>query len=297
MTPPLTRPPSWEVPAVVLGVVAVAAALPLARRDDGLGTAAIVVVNAAAIGLAALLIQGAVRTPTQRLIARGLLGVLIQAALVGTLLLVPAGLLPGGTWRWRRAWIFLGGYAASMAALVIALGMAAPASLEVRLRRVPAETRPRADRVVTALLYVTLLGWIAALPADVFAWRLLPGPGTVVSAMGGLLALLGLAVVGLTMAQNAFAAPVVADQTDRGQTVVDTGLYAVVRHPLYLGIIPYLVGTALWLESTAGAVAAILPVLVLVARIAVEERMLRATLPGYVEYTRRVRYRLVPYVW
>jgi protein-S-isoprenylcysteine O-methyltransferase Ste14 len=74
-------------------------------------------------------------------------------------------------------------------------------------------------------------------------------------------------------------------------------VYAVVRHPMYAGIFIYNVGMALWLESYAGAIAAVVPMSLLAVRILFEERFLRERLDGYREYMGRVRYRLVPFVW
>ena len=103
--------------------------------------------------------------------------------------------------------------------------------------------------------------------------------------------------VGLVLFQNAFATPIVKDQSDRGQVLIDSGLYGVVRHPFYLGILLFFLGLALWLESYASAAALLLPLATLIARITVEEKTLREMLEGYEEYTKRVRFRLVPFVW
>jgi protein-S-isoprenylcysteine O-methyltransferase Ste14 len=90
---------------------------------------------------------------------------------------------------------------------------------------------------------------------------------------------------------------VVKHQAEREHRVVDTGVYAVVRHPMYAGIFIFNVGMALWLESYAGAIAALVPMALLASRIVFEERFLRERLNGYGAYTERVRYRLVPFVW
>jgi protein-S-isoprenylcysteine O-methyltransferase Ste14 len=99
------------------------------------------------------------------------------------------------------------------------------------------------------------------------------------------------------MLDNPFAVSVVRLQEERTHTVVDSGVYGVVRHPMYAGAIPLLVGMSLWLESYAAAVLALIPVSMLVLRIRVEEEFLIRELKGYQDYTKRVRYRLIPFVW
>ena len=231
------------------------------------------------------------------LIAKGLVGGLFQLALFGALLLVPAGLVHGGTWYWPRALLFLGVYGVILEGSIVVLAVVAPASLEARLKAPGSNKQPVADRIVTAVLVLTILGWLASIPVDVFYLKLLPTPQFVVSGSGGALFLLGFAVVLAAIYQNSFALPIVEDQTERGQTLVDTGLYAVVRHPLYLGMLPFLGGIALWLGSYASLIAVSVLLIVLITRIVVEEKVLRKTLPGYTEYMKKVRYRLVPFVW
>ena len=79
--------------------------------------------------------------------------------------------------------------------------------------------------------------------------------------------------------------------------MIDTGVYSVVRHPMYAGGIPFVIGTVLWLESYVAAVLAIVPAGVLAVRILIEERFLERELVGYTTYKQRVRFRLVPHVW
>ena len=95
---------------------------------------------------------------------------------------------------------------------------------------------------------------------------------------------------------NAFAAPVVKHQEERHQTVVDTGVYGAVRHPMYAGAVLMIIGMALWLESNAAALLASAPIGILVLRILAEEQFLRKELQGYDAYTKRVRYRLIPFL-
>ena len=96
---------------------------------------------------------------------------------------------------------------------------------------------------------------------------------------------------------NAFAVTVVRVQDERGHRVVRSGPYAVVRHPMYAGIVPVMVGMGLWLHSTSAAIAASVPTAILVARIVLEERVLRARFADYADYAATVRWRLLPGVW
>ena len=87
-------------------------------------------------------------------------------------------------------------------------------------------------------------------------------------------------------------------QEERHQTVIDAGVYSIVRHPMYAGGALIMLGLPLWLESYAAALLAIVPVAtILVLRILFEERFLRRELKGYNAYTERVRYRMIPFVW
>lgn len=231
------------------------------------------------------------------LIIKGLIGGLFQLAIFSAFLVIPAGLLPGGTWYWQRALIFIGVYGFILEASVVVLAVVAPASLEARLKAPSVKKQPVADRFVTAILFLTFLGWFVSIPVEVFYLKLLPTPQFVLSVCGGVLSLLGFAIVLTAIYQNSFAVQYVEDQTEHGQTLVDTGLYAIVRHPLYLGILPFMAGIALWLESYASLIAVLVILFVLIARIIVEERTLRETLPGYTEYMAKVQYRLIPFIW
>jgi protein-S-isoprenylcysteine O-methyltransferase Ste14 len=226
------------------------------------------------------------------LVLRGLIGGLVQIALIGAMLLIPAG-----TWNWPRAIQFLVVYGLVNSVSIVALARLAPASLEARLSAPAAESQPMADRVVTAFLFLSLFAWFAFIPIDVFRLRLLPLPSLEVSVLGVVLLLAGYAFIWTTLFQNAFAVPIVKDQSERGQVLIDTGPYSRVRHPFYLGLLLFFAGLALWLESYASVIALLLPVVFLIARIRVEERTLRETLPGYDDYRKRVPYRLVPFVW
>src|SRR5262249_43824054 len=149
-------------------------------------------------------------------------------------------------------------------------------------------------RIVLIVFLCAFCGDVVFIPLDAFRFHLLPRPGIVASSLGLLLFLLGWLMIALALRDNTFAAPVVKHQAERQHSVVDTGVYGVVRHPMYAGFVPLAVGTPLWLESYAGVLLASVPILLIMLRIAIEERFLKQRLQGYDAYTRKVRYRLVP---
>ncbi len=231
------------------------------------------------------------------LIVKGLLAGLKQIVVLVALLIVPAGLIRGGTWLWDRALWSIAVYGLLLGATTVALALLRPASLEARLKPMTSTKQPTADRVATAILAIAVFGQLTFIPLDVFWLEWLHAPSPSVSIAGALVSIIGFAIITAAIYQNEFAMPIVEDQTESGQTVIDTGLYGIVRHPLYLGFVPLLAGLALWLGSTAAFVATAIVLLAFIPRIVVEERTLRETLPGYIEYMEKVRYRIVPYLW
>ena len=106
----------------------------------------------------------------------------------------------------------------------------------------------------------------------------------------------GLAVVYAAIALNRFAAPTIHDQSAEDKQVIQTGLYGVVRHPFYAGMLVVYAGAAVWLGSYAAAIASSGFLVMTLARIHIEERFLRERLPAYAAYARRVRARLIPFL-
>jgi protein-S-isoprenylcysteine O-methyltransferase Ste14 len=224
--------------------------------------------------------------------SKAAVGVILNVAIFGILLFLPAGTLD-----WWRAWVFLVVVFVLATASTVSLYRASRELLEERFKPPIQKGQPLADKIIVMLVIAEFLGLIAIIPLDVFRLQLMPEPGPLVSTLGLALFAAGWIIITLSMRENAFAAPVVRHQEERHQTVIDSGVYSVVRHPLYAGTIPMLVGMSLWLESYAAALLVIITVLTLVLRILVEERFLRRELAGYDAYTQRVRYRLIPYLW
>ncbi len=227
-----------------------------------------------------------------RLALKSIAGILLQLAIFVCLLLLPAG-----TWAWWRAWVFIGVMVGVSVAVSVGVFAHRPDLLDERFKPPIQRGQPLADRVVLILLLLTFCGEFAFIPLDVFRFHLLGKPGPLVSALGLALVVGSMIVMYLSFRENAFAATVVRHQRERGQTVIDTGVYAVVRHPMYAAGILLMIGAPLWLESYAGALLASLPIASLILRIHVEERFLRRELEGYDAYTHRIRYRLIPFVW
>ena len=118
-----------------------------------------------------------------------------------------------------------------------------------------------------------------------------------VEVVGGVLLLLSFFLFFLTFRENSYLSPLARVQKDRGQKVISTGPYAIIRHPMYFAFIPFMIGTPLMLGSRFGAVFGALFILLPARRAVLEERMLVESLEGYREYMAKVRYRLIPYVW
>jgi protein-S-isoprenylcysteine O-methyltransferase Ste14 len=219
-------------------------------------------------------------------------GVVLNVAIFGGLLFFPAGTL-----NWWRAWVFLGVVFVCAVASTVSVFRVNKAVLEERFKPPVQKGQPLADRIIVLLLIAGFVGVIVFIPLDVFRFHLMVKPGPVVSSLGLVLFVVGWWIMTLALMANAFAAPVVRHQEERQHMVVDRGVYGVVRHPMYAGALLLLVGMPLWLESYAAALVATFPIGALVVRIRVEERFLGRELAGYDAYTKRVRYRLIPYVW
>ncbi len=217
--------------------------------------------------------------------------VVMQVVIFGLLLFVPASTL-----AWPRAWVFIGCTVAGTVATMLYLRNN-EALINERLKGPIQKGQPLSDRIVLSLFLTTLAGLIAFIPADVFRFRLMGQPGTLVSLIGLVLFAAGWWVIALALHENAFAAPVVKYQEERHQRVIDSGVYAIVRHPMYTGFVPFIAGMCLWLGSYAATLLTIIPISVIAIRIIIEERFLRRELEGYGAYTERTRYRLIPFVW
>jgi protein-S-isoprenylcysteine O-methyltransferase Ste14 len=214
---------------------------------------------------------------------------------VSFLLMALALFLPAGTIAWPAGWIFLILLHGWLLVGIWLLLKYNPGLLEERINL--SQSNQKAwDKVFILLLYSFLFAWLVLMPLDAvrFHWSQMPLLLQVVGAV----ALVGsFFFISLTFRENSFLSPTVRIQEERGQTVISTGPYHYVRHPMYAGGLLLFLGTPLLLGSWYGLLLALIFIPAGAVRAVLEERVLRKELPGYDAYMAQVKYRLVPYVW
>jgi len=207
-------------------------------------------------------------------------------------------LLFGATskWRWAQAWAFLGIFAVGSIGFSAWLLRRDPGLLASRLGPLVQRGQPKWDRIFLLALILTWCGWLVLMALDAQRWHTSDVPRSL-NDVGGALVIAGFLATALVLRENSFAAPVIRVQTERGQRLIDTGPYALVRHPMYAAALPYLVGMPLLLGSWYGLLIVPFIIAAMAPRAVFEERLLERELPGYAEYMKRVPYRIIPGVW
>jgi protein-S-isoprenylcysteine O-methyltransferase Ste14 len=202
--------------------------------------------------------------------------------------------LPAGTWAWAKGWLFIVVLVGIIPGVFLCLWRVNPEVVVARSHT--HEGTKRWDRILLWFYFPTM--WaivpVAALDDGRFQWSALPWW---VCAVGYALLLVGVGITTWAEAVNKFFEPTVRIQTERGHKVIDTGPYALVRHPGYVGGLFMAAGMALSLGSVWALIPAGLASFLLILRTRWEDQTLQAELPGYREFTERVRYKLIPGVW
>ena len=217
-------------------------------------------------------------------LASGLFGVAFFAVLL---------FWPAGTLNYWQAWVFIAVFIVATLVPSIYLAVKDPAALQRRMKAGPsAETRTVQKLIITGTIAAVVAVLVVSALDHRFGWSNVP---TAVVVLGNILVGVGLVLAQLVVIQNSYASATITVEAD--QKVVSTGLYGLVRHPMYVGTLIMMIGTPPALDSYWGLLAVVLAVPILGARIADEEKMLRQELAGYDEYTHNVHYRLVPGVW
>ena len=225
------------------------------------------------------------------LLVKALLEVLAEFAVFAALLFVSAGTL-----LWPAGWAFLALFFGFALAIILWLARKEPELLAERMSSPMQSGQPLWDKVFVVAVMVLFVAWLISMPLDAvrFGWSEVPGWLQILGALG---VVLSFYIMFLTFRENAYLALVVKVQQERGQSVVSTGPYRYVRHPMYASTFLFFPGSALLLGSWWGLMFCTVLLGLLVWRIPLEERMLENGLTGYDEYARRVRYRLIPRVW
>ncbi|MFG1931159.1 methyltransferase family protein [Mycobacterium sp. NPDC048908] len=200
---------------------------------------------------------------------------------------------PAGTFDYWEAWVFLGIYLVLSVIFTVYIGLTNPAVLRRRMNAGPRhESRP-AQQVISAGIVLAFAALLVVSALDHrFGWSHVPTP---VVAIGNLLVVAGLSIAMVVVNQNVYAAANITVEAD--QAVISTGLYGLVRHPMYFGALVMLIGVPLALGSFWALLIDGFYLVLFAARIFDEEKALAEELTGYQQYTQKVRSRLIPGVW
>jgi len=217
----------------------------------------------------------------------------VLTSVVGFAVFLLLVFLPAGTFYYWRGWTFIVVFALATMIPSVYLAATNPAALQRRMQAGPAaESRPL-QKVIITFAFVSMAAMIVVSALDYrFGWSAVPAA---VSVVGDVLVGVGLSIAMITTIQNGYAAANIT--VESGQKVVSTGVYSVVRHPMYFGNVVLMIGVPLALGSYWGLLFVVPGLAVLATRILDEEKALRQELDGYDEYTHKVHYRLVPGVW
>jgi len=218
-----------------------------------------------------------------------------QLAYLIVLFMLPL-FLAAGTLAWPAAWVFLILFFSFTFALTFWLFKHNPGLLQERMTVAPKADQKAWDKVLFILLYVVFLAWLVLMPLDAvrFHWSQMP---VWLQVLGAIILICSFPLFFLTFRENSFLSPTVRIQTDRGQTVVSTGPYHYVRHPMYAAALLFVFGTALLLGSAFGLLGGLILVGMIARRAVLEENTLRQELLGYDAYMTQVKYRLIPAIW
>jgi protein-S-isoprenylcysteine O-methyltransferase Ste14 len=218
---------------------------------------------------------------------------MIRSSVLGTLALGALVFIPAGTLNYWQGWAYFGTAISASALYTIYLVKHDPALLQRRQQVGPSHEKEPAQKIIVLFIFAAFVTLIVLPPLDYrLGWSLVPW---YVSVIGVALVALSFYFFYLVSKINTYAAANV--RVEKGQRIVDTGVYGLVRHPMYFGTLFLIVGTPLALGSWWTLLLTPAFLLLLYFRIASEEKVLMRDLAGYAEYQRKVRYRLIPFIW
>lgn len=231
------------------------------------------------------IVKGRGRTMTPRLFISAVVKFCAGVILVGSLLFLPAGTLD-----YPNAWLFMGILFIPMFVAGIVMMVANPELLRKRLNAKEKQGDQGAIVKVIGLMFI--IGFILA--AIDFRFKLLPIPNEVSYVASGVF-LLVYAIYAEVLRENTYLSRTI--EVQEGQKIIDTGLYGIIRHPMYSATLLLFLSMPLVLGSLLSLAVFLMYPILLAKRIHSEEMLLSAELAGYDEYKEKVRYRLIPFIW
>jgi protein-S-isoprenylcysteine O-methyltransferase Ste14 len=214
------------------------------------------------------------------------------------LLIFPALVLfLSGDWLWVEGWIFGIWFLVMCLTVIIYLYRNDPSLLTERYKQPGTANQKGWDKYVVYGLFIGFVAWIAIIPLDAKRYGWTTYSPAWLKVLGGMALLLSFFFFYRSYTENTFASPLVRIQTERKQKVISTGVYGFVRHPMYLGGTLLFIGAPLLLGSIYGVILGFIVTFLLAGRITGEEKMLINELEGYEDYKKKVKYRLIPFVW
>ncbi len=219
-------------------------------------------------------------------------GILFQTLLLGIFLYLPALTL-----NWPDALLFLTIHFVITILASAYMLIVKPASIEARMNY-NSETQPKEDRLATVLMLSAIVVGLSFAPIDFFYLKLSSSFDGNIKNIGLVIYVTGMLLVMVSMNANEFAETTVNIQEERGQRVIETGIYSMIRHPMYTGFIFFITGVNIWLGTYLSLLLSLVFLAIaLKSRISIEEKTLLKDLNGYDEYCRKVKYRIIPYLF
>ena len=205
--------------------------------------------------------------------------------------------LLAGDWRWIGGWLFSFIFLLMCFSTLLYLYFYDPELLRERFGSPIQPNQKSWDKVLLSVFFIDFLVWFAIMPLDAKRFHWSPVFPFWLRATGTVLLIVAIVMVFEALRENTFAAPVVKMQKERGQTVISTGMYGVVRHPMYAGALLLFVAGPLLLSSVWGLTMSLVLIVTIAVRSIGEEAMLKQELEGYSDYMKRVKWRMIPFVF
>jgi protein-S-isoprenylcysteine O-methyltransferase Ste14 len=202
-------------------------------------------------------------------------------------------------WAWIEAWLFIISFVINMTLIYYFINKKNPRVMRnrMKIKKVGVDEKTkisaRTDWFIMPVLGIGFMGALILPPFDHrYQWSPIP---FIIEIIGLIIMNIGLILMGISMVQNAYASKIL--DINKGQTLIDTGLYGHVRHPLYSGAIIMILGLPIALGSWISLISAFIGILAIILRIKFEEEMLIKGMDGYNEYRSRVKYKIIPKIY